>query len=169
MKSFKIRERMGKNFRYAVIMLFYWVFIHVFLAAHSEFFPSAVLWISKLDWKLFAIVTLLITYIHISNETVFSRLFEINLKNTIPFDLALVVFTMVEIKLRLKMLCFLSYIFIVGSTLSALTAKLFSWNNDVIMWGIYGVLCGATIFLLKVIFCAWMVTHQYLLNNLAEE
>ena len=170
-KRFKVvREAFGKHFSEALVLLFFWLILHLFIAAHSVLIPDFTALLSQAHWSFILFFALICATTFLMNEKTYERLFDINLKQTLEIDFAFVVFGKVPLKMRMLMLSFLAYVLCVGSTISALIATFFSYGNEVILWVLYLAFLFSLLFLIKCIFSAWMHTYQqFFLQSLEEE
>lgn len=173
MNSFKrfkqIHQSAGKHFREALVLLYFWLILHLFVAAHSSLIPSITALLSQVHWAITLMCAVMLSVLYLMNEKTFDGLFNVNLKQKIETDLAFVVFNKIPPKMKSLMISFLMYVFFIGSMASALIATFFSYSNELILWTLYILFQCTLLFLIKRIFTAWMHTYQYFLQSLEED
>ena len=104
-KRFKVvREAFEKHFSEALVLLFFWLILHLFIAAHSVLIPDFTALLSQAHWSFILFFALICATTFLMNEKTYERLFDINLKQTLEIDFAFVVFGKVPLKMRMLML-----------------------------------------------------------------
>ena len=155
-----VKAHMHKSFNVMIVVLMYWVFVHVVIAVHSSFFPFVTRFLSIAPWYVMLAFTGLLSFIHVSYKDILSSLFDIDLKVNMSLTYALdSISRFVPSKQKYLMALAGFYILTCGSMLSGLLASFFSFHNVFAKWLIYLIFLAVVFFLLKQLISTWAKSY----------